>query len=175
MERLLSVEQNKDEVKGSRYLVELELRVQEKNSEQLVRFSEYVFQPAQNKKEICYPKHFSWNKTAEVHYILTSAGQSRWVVHFINTMSRIYDETKDPNMNVIIVDFDTSDVDLVKTLESSSLKRYTLLKRSGKFHKTLAIQDAAATILNPDAIAVQVDLHLTIPSDFTDHVRKVRF
>ena len=192
LKRLLSVEHNPDIVNGDRYLVELELqynacnrnKTDTNNSDssnnnnslrnKMVRFSEYVYQP-RGLSSICYPTQFTWNKQADVNYIITFAGRNCWIMHFIDTMSRIYNDTKDPHMNVIIVDFSSPQNTgiIMDYLHASSLPRYTLLKRSGRFHKTLAIQDATATISDPNAIAVQVDLHLTIPSDFTDQVRKV--
>ena len=44
---------------------------------------------------------------------------------------------------------------------------------SGTFHKTRAIQTAANTVLDPNAITMQVDLHTTIPLNFVEYVRKV--
>lgn len=166
---VLNVERNHDPLHGDRFLVELELSVT--GLSKTFRFSEYVYQPITG-KALCYPENFKWNKNADVNVILTVGHQGRWAKHFVDTMSQIYNDTQDANLNVIIVDFDSKDVDLVRALKESSLPRYTLLKRKGKFHKTEAIQAAVNTVQNPDAITLQLDLHLTIPSDFIDHVRK---
>ena len=58
-------------------------------------------------------------------------------------------------------------------LKNSKLPRYTLIMNSGTFHKTRAIQTAANTVLDPNAITMQVDLHTTIPLNFVEYVRKV--
>ena len=64
-------------------------------------------------------------------------------------------------------------MDIGSVLEKSKLPRYTFLQHSGKFHKTMAIQAAANTVLNPNAILLQVDLHVTMPSDIVEFTRKV--
>ena len=166
----MNIEENKDVEKGSRFLVELELETV--NLSKKLRFSQYVYQ-FNNSSKLCYPENFQWNKTADVNVIITLGNQGRWAKHFINTMAEIYDETKDTNLNVIIVDFDSQDIDIIEALKQSSLPRYTLIKHTGPFHKTHAIQIAANTITNPDAITLQLDLHLTVPSNFIDIVRKV--
>lgn len=169
LKEVLSVEENKDDIKGDRYLVELEL--QNVDSQKSFRFSEYVYRPKGGK--LCYPKGFSWNKTADVNLIITSAGQNRWLIHFINTVSTIYQETKDENFGITIVNFDAEDTGVMAALEKTPLKKITYIKRRGTFHKTLALNDAAASILNNHAIVMQVDLHLVIPSNFIDNTRKV--
>ncbi|XP_002163663.4 beta-1,4-N-acetylgalactosaminyltransferase 3 isoform X1 [Hydra vulgaris] len=166
---ILNVEENNDVEKGSRFLVELELINNDLSKK--VRFSQYVYL-FNNITKLCYPENFQWNKTADVNVILTLGNQGRWAKHFINTMAEVFEETKDINLNVIIVDFNSQDIDMIQALEQSSIPRYTLIKHTGKFHKTLAIQVAANTIINPNAITLQVDLHLTIPSGFIDLVRK---
>ena len=171
MESILNVEQNKDPLKGNRYLVELKLAT---NSGVAVRFSEYVYQPKGSSK-LCYPKDFKWNKKADVNVILTSGNQARWTKYFIDSMSTLYQKTKDKNFNVIIFDFNTQDGNLVDYLKNSKLPRYTLIMNSGTFHKTRAIQTAANTVLDPNAITMQVDLHTTIPLNFIEYVRKVSF
>lgn len=142
------------------------------NNGAVVRFSEYVYLP-KGSSQLCYPRDFKWDKSIEVNFILTSASQERWVKYFIDSMSSIYEETKDGNFNVIVVDFNSKNMDIGSVLEKSKLPRYTFLQHSGKFHKTMAIQAAANTVLNPNAILLQVDLHVTMPSDIVEFTRKV--
>ena len=56
----------------------------------------------------------------------------------------------------------------------SSLTNYRVLKRTGAFHKTEAIQSAVSTITDPHSIVLLFDLHLLTPSTFFSVVRKVR-
>ncbi len=50
---------------------------------------------------------------------------------------------------------------------------FKVIKMKGKFHKTSAIQEAAESIEDPNAIVLQTDLHLEFPLNFIDDNRKV--
>eukprot|EP00794_Sanderia_malayensis_P007481 gene7481-8310_t len=169
LESILNVEKNPDTEAGARYLVELELRIIK--SGRLVRFSEYVSKPKFGDK-LCLPENFRWNKKAMVNVILTVGGQGRWAKHFIQSINQIYKETRDGNINLIIVDFNSKDINLKKELESTSIPHYVLLNRNGGFYKSEAIQQAANTVLDPNGILLLMDLHLLMPLDFIDIVRK---
>lgn len=159
------------ESKYGRYLVELQFR--NIKTEKSFRFSEYLYLPEKS-RILCYPVGFTWNKTSMVNFLVTSGhNQARWVYHFINNMDKIYKETKDVNFNIIINDFLSPHADLKQALESSSLPNYMLLTTSGRFHKTLGLQQAADAITDPYGIVVILDLHLDVPSYFVDDVRKV--
>lgn len=55
----------------------------------------------------------------------------------------------------------------------SSLKNYRVLKRTGAFHKTEAIQSAVSTISDPHSVVLLYDLHLLTPTNIFSAVRKV--
>lgn len=55
--------------------------------------------------------------------------QGKWVIHFINEMQRLCQETGDKNINVIIVDFNSTDIDVEKELENANLPRYRFVQR----------------------------------------------
>ena len=151
--------------------MELELRHIKQNRN--VRFSEYVYLPA-GKSTFCYPENFKWSKSAVVNVILTVGGQGRWAKYFVDAIEQLYNASKDENINLIIVDFNNQEVNLKQELEASSIPRFTLLRRYGGFFKSEAIQQAANTILDPNSIILLMDLHLLIPHNFIDIVRKVR-
>ncbi|XP_031569204.1 beta-1,4-N-acetylgalactosaminyltransferase 3-like [Actinia tenebrosa] len=158
------------ESKHYRYLVELQFR--NIKTEKSFQFSEYLYLPERS-SSLCYPEGFSWNKTSMVNFLVTSGhNQARWVYHFINNMDKIYKETKDVNFNIIINDFLSPHADLKQALESSSLPNYMLLTTSGRFHKTLGLQQAANAVTDPLGIVVILDLHLDVPAYFVDDVRK---
>lgn len=52
--------------------------------------------------------------------------QGRWVGQLISEMEQLFEITGDKNFNVIIVDYSSTDVDVKKTLQSSTLPRYEL-------------------------------------------------
>ena len=47
-----------------------------------------------------------------MNVILTVKNQGTWAQYFINEMARIYDETRDDHMNVIVVDYGSRDIDI---------------------------------------------------------------
>lgn len=49
--------------------------------------------------------------------------QARWVQQFISDMASLYLNTKDANFNVILVDFDSDDMDVEKALQDAHLPR----------------------------------------------------
>ena len=167
---VLNVEQNIDSENGERYLVELELRNIKEGKN--VRFSEYVYLPS-GSSSFCYPENFRWNKAAVVNVILTVGGQGRWAKYFVDSIEEVYKASKDENINLMIVDFNNQEVNLKYELERSSIPRFALLRRYGGFFKSEAIQQAANAILDPNSIILLMDLHLLIPRNFIDVVRKV--
>lgn len=47
-------------------------------------------------------------------------------MHFIREMEKIYKATGDKNFNVIIVDYNSTDVDIERELKNANLPRYGL-------------------------------------------------
>ena len=165
------MEEKHDQGTGDRYLVELELI--EISSGKSVRFSEYVYRPW-GTTDLCTPVGVASNRNAVVNVILTTGNnQGRWLLHFLNLMSRIHNRTKDFNLNVVITEFDGVDIDLKAALERSAIPKYQHARLQGKFQKALGLQLAAGMVKDPSSILFVMDLHLDIPYHFFDDVRKV--
>lgn len=62
---------------------------------------------------------------------------------------------------------------VVLPFHRSFLDSYRVLKRSGAFYKTEAIQSAVNTISDPQSIVLLYDLHLITPKNIFSAVRKV--
>ena len=163
--------QKADPVYGDRYSVDLELGLN--GSSQSFRLSEHVF----DKKfshGLCFPKGMDWNFNATVYFILPVKDQGKWVHHFINQLTEASLLTGDTNFHVIIVDFESKDIDMDKAFNTSLLSsRHTIVSLTGKFYKTLALNKAVEQVPNAHDIVFLFDLHIDVPPDIMDSVRMV--
>lgn len=165
------MEENHDQGTGDRYLVELEL--QEISSKKSVRFSEYLYRPW-GAETLCTPVGVAWNKSAVINILLTTGNnQGRWILHFLDNMAKIYKRTKDSNFNVIITDFDSTDLDFENVLKKAAIPSYQFAKIKDKFSRALGLQLAAEMVKDPNSILFAMDLHIDTPYHFLDDVRKV--
>ena len=117
-----------------------------------------------------------WHRNATIYFILPVKNQGKWVHHFASQLANMSSQTSDFGFHVIIVDFDSDDIDIEEVFNVWPLQeRYKLIKLSGLFHKTLAIQKAVEAVPHHDDIVFLFDLHIDVPIGLLDSVRKVRF
>lgn len=105
----MNIEKNSDALRGNRYLFELVFRDRARNN--IVRISDFVYK-FHNSSNFCKPSGITWQKNVTVNVILTVKNQGTWAQYFINEMSRIYDETRDGHVNIIVVDYGSEDIDI---------------------------------------------------------------
>uniref|UniRef100_A0A3Q3S265 Beta-1,4-N-acetylgalactosaminyltransferase n=1 Tax=Mastacembelus armatus TaxID=205130 RepID=A0A3Q3S265_9TELE len=181
--RVVNVVKRADGILGSRYLLELELKDQ---NGQLLRLSQYIyalishrrqrsqdygFQRSKPEVVLCNPVGFQWNPAATVHFIVPVKNQARWVLQLIADMEKLYRVTGDTNFNLIITDYNSTDVDVRKALEKSSVPRY-YVKLSGNFERSAGLQ-AGINLINDDhSIVFLCDLHIHFPPSIIDTIRK---
>lgn len=83
-----------------------------------MRLADFVYK-FHNTSSLCRPNRITWRRNVPVNVILTVKNQGSWAQHFINEISWICRETGDDQVNIIVVDYGSPDVDIEK-----ALKRY---------------------------------------------------
>ncbi|XP_031420631.1 beta-1,4-N-acetylgalactosaminyltransferase 3 isoform X2 [Clupea harengus] len=176
--QVVNIEKREDTLQGSRYLLELELL--DKSGHQ-VRVSQYVYLLPRNqgyqqatRKEplLCNPVGFQWNPRATVHFIVPVKNQARWVQQFISDMEELYQATGDPNFNIIITDYESTDMDILQSLQNASLPSYQYVRLSGNFERAAGLQAGINLIKDEHSIVFLCDLHIHFPAGFVESVRK---
>uniref|UniRef100_A0A8C2I0T9 Beta-1,4-N-acetylgalactosaminyltransferase n=1 Tax=Cyprinus carpio TaxID=7962 RepID=A0A8C2I0T9_CYPCA len=182
LERIVNIEKKPDYNRGSRYLLELDL--QEASGRHL-RLVQYIYvkrtedqgfhkkQKGQDAElKLCNPYSFYWTPTATVHFIVPVKNQARWVQQFISDMEELYRTTGDQNFNVIIIDYESTDMNIEQALQNSYLPRYQYLRLSGNFERSAGLQAGIDLISDDHSIVFLCDLHIHFPPGFIDTVRK---
>ncbi|KAG9475636.1 N-acetyl-beta-glucosaminyl-glycoprotein 4-beta-N-acetylgalactosaminyltransferase 1 [Eleutherodactylus coqui] len=192
--RIINVEKRRDSARGNRYLIELEL---EERGRKKVRLAEYVYlllhrgaggdsdesPPAEppevspspsiyTKPILCRPVSLSWNPHATVHFVVPVKNQARWVQQLINDLEFLYLKTHDDQFSLILVDYDSEDMDVEQALRHAKLPSYQYLRRSGNFERSAGLQAGVDTIQDNHSIVFLCDLHIHFPLSVLDSVRK---
>jgi hypothetical protein len=158
---------------GWRYLFEAD--VYWKDEEKPTHISEYLYHSEKDtSKQLCSVKGFQWKRGAHVHIVLPVKNQGKWVVHVVRNLEDIYLSTGDTDFTLILVDYESNDVDIPELYKNSRLPRdmLKLISLKGSFTRTVSIQTGIDTITNPDDIILTLDLHLTMPTGFIQSIRK---
>ncbi|KAG7249749.1 hypothetical protein CRUP_036859, partial [Coryphaenoides rupestris] len=86
---------------------------------------------------LCQPVMLEWRKDVMVHFVVPVKNQARWVQQFISDMATLYRQTMDDNFNVVIVDFESDDMDAAG---------YEYLRKEGNFERSAGLQIGVDTI-----------------------------
>uniref|UniRef100_A0A6Q2X6Y3 Beta-1,4-N-acetylgalactosaminyltransferase n=1 Tax=Esox lucius TaxID=8010 RepID=A0A6Q2X6Y3_ESOLU len=190
--RIINVEKRRDSARGNRYLVELELMERGRN---VVRLSEYIYlllhrgrlgedslentefapasapagSPSPGRTQ---PVMLQWRKDVMVHFVVPVKNQARWVQQFITDMGELHRQTKDDNFSIIIVDFESTDMDVEQALRDSAVPRYEYLRREGNFERSAGLQIGVDTIEDNHSIVFLCDLHIHFPLNILESIRK---
>ncbi|NXF49983.1 B4GN4 acetylgalactosaminyltransferase, partial [Oceanites oceanicus] len=198
--RIVNVEKRRDTARGNRYLLELELAERGQRTVRLSEYVYVLLHqgkqddsaeanpegPALGATEpqpstwsilygrpiLCRPLRLSWKQDVMVHFVVPVKNQARWVQQFISDMARLYGATKDANFNIILVDFDSDDMDVEKALRDARLPRYQYLRRTGNFERSAGLQAGVDTVEDGHSIVFLCDLHIHFPPNILDSIRK---
>ena len=116
---IVNLEKNVDPLRGARYLLELILL--DRLSSRFVLISDYVYK-LYNTTDLCKPANITWRRNVAVNMVLTVKNQGAWAQHFVDDLSRIIKETRARNINVIVVDYSNTDIDI-----EAALKRQVII------------------------------------------------
>ncbi|EDO48941.1 predicted protein [Nematostella vectensis] len=97
----------------------------------------------------------------------------KWITDLVRQLSKLYHSGIERNFYLVVIDFNSTDIDMRRMLENSGISdRYFLIKKKGPFYKTQALNEGAALIKDPHSIVFTMDLHLKLPADIFDAIRK---
>ncbi|NXN97076.1 B4GN4 acetylgalactosaminyltransferase, partial [Rhinopomastus cyanomelas] len=198
--RIVNVEKRRDTARGNRYLLELELLERGQRTLRLSQFVYVLLRPGRQgdsaeadpdglplgvtepqpsawsllyaKPVLCQPLQLRWQQDVMVHFVVPVKNQARWVQQFISDMAQLYRATRDPNFSVILVDFDSDDMDVEGALQDAQLPRYQYLRRTGNFERSAGLQAGVDSVEDGHSIVFLCDLHIHFPASILDSIRK---
>uniref|UniRef100_A0A8C2XXK8 Beta-1,4-N-acetylgalactosaminyltransferase n=1 Tax=Capra hircus TaxID=9925 RepID=A0A8C2XXK8_CAPHI len=155
--RIVNVEKRRDSARGSRFLLELEL--QERGGRRL-RLSEAAGRGG-HRRAGC--------RCAQCPRPPPVKNQARWVVQFLADMAALHARTGD---SVVLVDFESEDMDVEQALRAARLPRYQYLRRAGNFERSAGLQAGVDAVEDASSIVFLCDLHIHFPPSILDGIRK---
>ncbi|XP_068964065.1 N-acetyl-beta-glucosaminyl-glycoprotein 4-beta-N-acetylgalactosaminyltransferase 1 isoform X2 [Petaurus breviceps papuanus] len=121
---------------------------------------------------LCRPVRLAWRQDVMVHFVVPVKNQARWVTRFLWDMASLHALTGDTRFSVVLVDFDSDDMDVERALRAARLPRYQYLKRSGNFERASGLQAGVDAIEDGSSIVFLCDLHIHFPLNILDGIRK---
>ena len=167
---LLNLERIDSEVLGNHYLLEAKVSLRTAPMKKFL-----ISHRIQKMGRIFCLSTVVTQKNAFVYIVIIVQNQARWLQHFIDNINKIYQQTKDEFFGVLIVDFNSKDLDNTSNIIKRTLKikhyEYIYIE-SGDFKKVLGQKIALQRVTDPNHIIFNCDLHLNLPITLLEVIRK---
>eukprot|EP00731_Ephydatia_muelleri_P026579 Em0018g679a len=160
------MEQTKNKGSGSRFLLEMDIKLKDG----LVHTSEFVYLPNDNK--LCHLSNFQWTPNVDVYLVVSLKNLGEWVKHLCNNLEDLYAQTHDDHFELVVVDYDSQDMDVESIMKNSALKRWKYIKKSGPFSRSGGLQAGIDYVTNPNSVVMAIDMHLTLPVGYVEYIRR---
>uniref|UniRef100_A0A7M5XCJ4 Hexosyltransferase n=1 Tax=Clytia hemisphaerica TaxID=252671 RepID=A0A7M5XCJ4_9CNID len=163
------------------YFIELDVRKKSDSSKKIYRASHFM-QPT-DEGDLCFMKE--WNtgkKDVEVNLLTPIKNQKSWLNYMILMLEEIMEQTKETNVILNLIDYNSTDGNYEQILKSSKLKyKYLnpvrdtdkLDKEPVKFNKVKALNYGIKHVENENSIIFILDLHLQLPLNIFDRIKKM--
>ena len=171
LHKIVNIEKYQHQPPVARYLIEILVSPQGNKNEIFV-ISETFFSTSAPPDSLCQHKFLKRDSPPFVHIIVGVKNLGRWARDLVENMERIYEDTKDDRFSLILVDFESEDIDIEVLLRESSLKRWVLIRVEGNFLRSGGINLALDQAPDADDIFFTADLTLGFPSSMLDNIRK---
>ena len=109
---LVNIEQRFDGQKGSHFLLDVGLTDLRSNSTTFLR-SQYLYMDKKG-TSLCAPRGFTIDFRRTINVVVVAKGQSRWLRQFLANMERVYLNTNDKHLNIIIAKYGRDDTKLME-------------------------------------------------------------
>eukprot|EP00731_Ephydatia_muelleri_P026583 Em0018g683a len=167
--RIYQLEETINGRSGSRFHLEMELKPTGNGAS--IYTSEYVYLPA-GSNELCHTTNFQWTPRAFVYLVTSLKNLGQWLKHLVENVEDLYAQTHDDHFELVVVDYDSQDMDVESVLKNSTLKRWKYIKKSGPFSRSGGLQAGIDYVTDPNSIVMTIDMHLTLPMGFVEYTRK---
>lgn len=157
--------------KQTHYFVELD--VLSVDDQKIYRTTHFV-RHDKTQNRICFIKEYQWKPNVTVNILTPVKNQAVWIHHLLKSLETIITKTNEKNIRLILIDYNSTDANIRDILASYNVP-FKLVKVGGSlFNKVKSLNIALSHVTN-DEIAFVLDLHLELPLNLFDRMRKQTF
>ncbi|KAI6646557.1 Beta-1,4-N-acetyl-galactosaminyl transferase 3 [Oopsacas minuta] len=174
LHKIVNIEKYVHQPQIARYLIEILVYTQSNTSE-LSLISESLFSDSIPAERFCQHYVLRREESPFVYLMVGIKNSKHWARYLVENVERIYEDTQDDRFSLIIVDFESEDINIELLLRESSLKNWILIKVGRELSLIDGMNLALNQVPNENDIFFTADLILGIPSTMVDSIRKHTF